>query len=365
MNEIIQENQEKTTNITMPLAIDSCGSIHHVTGVERGMACNCFCIECGEMVIAKKGDILEHHFAHSNLSSCGGYSPMTPLHKVAEDLIMDGLNQGIIIGPINPVPNSTWSKEQFYDLSKHNRKSDVSSGDCHIEVRVSHAVDDGKISDLYDFEGIVYELDLSDCDYTIYRREDIWTIINNPLRWRQIQVFDDARIDKEEADLKRVICEEQRKITRIANAPYIEAGQWVIDNFTSVDDLLGYSYTGDVWYRDDPHAEAPSTLKGCVTRLIKAIVCASMGHESMAGRVSGAITQYTYYPGRFTPYDIANALILTAKDYRYASDMRLAACGMLAMNYDKTRELIKRVTRKVRDDLNKDIGEQMSRMVQS
>ena len=30
----------------------------------RGLKCNCVCYRCGRTLVARKGDVLEHHFAH-------------------------------------------------------------------------------------------------------------------------------------------------------------------------------------------------------------------------------------------------------------------------------------------------------------
>ncbi len=42
------------------------GELHHIEDVERGEACNCVCPDpnCGQTLIARKGDKKAHHFAH-------------------------------------------------------------------------------------------------------------------------------------------------------------------------------------------------------------------------------------------------------------------------------------------------------------
>ena len=57
--------------MTMYVALNENNNLVQIENVERGLACKCTCFECGETVIARKGDIKEHHFAHaSNKESC-------------------------------------------------------------------------------------------------------------------------------------------------------------------------------------------------------------------------------------------------------------------------------------------------------
>ena len=55
----------------------------HVDSVKKGLECNCICPDCGDPMIAKKGKVKAHHFAHSSKTereSCY----MTMLHKVMQ-----------------------------------------------------------------------------------------------------------------------------------------------------------------------------------------------------------------------------------------------------------------------------------------
>jgi len=68
------------------------GTYMHISEVPRGLDCNCKCPECGGELIAKKGDILRHHFAHSIQGSyeCQGYgAEMTFVHKRAQEVLKE------------------------------------------------------------------------------------------------------------------------------------------------------------------------------------------------------------------------------------------------------------------------------------
>lgn len=71
----------------MKIALNAEQHIVHIDQVQRGLACNCTCFECGETVIAKQGDVKEHHFAHvSNKESCD-IQTESILHKYAKQVI--------------------------------------------------------------------------------------------------------------------------------------------------------------------------------------------------------------------------------------------------------------------------------------
>jgi len=58
----------------------------HIGEVARGASCNCFCVVCGGQLIAKKGSVRVHHFAHAADTDCQGAAE-TALHLLAKELI--------------------------------------------------------------------------------------------------------------------------------------------------------------------------------------------------------------------------------------------------------------------------------------
>ncbi|MDR6524588.1 hypothetical protein J2789_007305 [Variovorax paradoxus] len=70
-------------------AIHSSNRFVHVTEVERGLACDCRCAECGEPVIARQGDVREHHFAHSSNAQPCASSYESDLHRFAKRVIVE------------------------------------------------------------------------------------------------------------------------------------------------------------------------------------------------------------------------------------------------------------------------------------
>lgn len=57
--------------------------------VDRGLACECICPECGAALEAHKGNVVTHHFAHHIAKSCS-YSLESALHLGAKQILLEG-----------------------------------------------------------------------------------------------------------------------------------------------------------------------------------------------------------------------------------------------------------------------------------
>ena len=79
-------------------AVHSSNRFVHVTEVERGLACDCRCAVCGEPVIARQGDVREHHFAHSSNDQPCASSYESDLHRFAKRVIIEA--HGLVV-PVN------------------------------------------------------------------------------------------------------------------------------------------------------------------------------------------------------------------------------------------------------------------------
>ena len=70
----------------MPYALKD-GKVVHIDDVEKGIKCGCTCPSCGELLVARKGAVRQHHFAHANGGECAtGYQ--TAVHLRAKDLFL-------------------------------------------------------------------------------------------------------------------------------------------------------------------------------------------------------------------------------------------------------------------------------------
>lgn len=58
----------------------------HISEVENGLQCNCICPSCKQLLIAKKGNVNDHHFAHISHIECK-YGYETSLCFLAKEII--------------------------------------------------------------------------------------------------------------------------------------------------------------------------------------------------------------------------------------------------------------------------------------
>src|SRR5580658_8030351 len=71
--------------IKLPFGLQN-GKLVDISSVESGLACNCVCPSCGQRLVAKKGEINQHHFAHHNAIECEG-AVETALHIYAKNIL--------------------------------------------------------------------------------------------------------------------------------------------------------------------------------------------------------------------------------------------------------------------------------------
>jgi competence protein CoiA len=90
----------------------------HVSEVERGLACDCRCAVCGEPVIARQGELREHHFAHSsNAEPCASYYE-SDLHRFAKRVIIEA--RGLVV-PVTPAASQALGFGERLDPSIRKR----------------------------------------------------------------------------------------------------------------------------------------------------------------------------------------------------------------------------------------------------
>lgn len=175
------------------------GSITNISDVKSGHDKDYVCLGCGKSLIAKKGQIKAHHFAHTSavdLDSCG-YNETTVsrhvetlAHKVGKRIIENGINgvKSISVPVIykeredkdafgNPLKvHLTWPKDvENFSINYTSAQSEVNYGpvkpdvvieteDQHflaVEIAVSHFCDDEKTKKLNNLDLPTIEIDLS------------------------------------------------------------------------------------------------------------------------------------------------------------------------------------------------------------
>jgi len=64
------------------------GKTVHIDDVESGLACESICFECGEKMVARKGTVKRHHFAHYSSTTCNGGGESL-IHRIAKEVLLE------------------------------------------------------------------------------------------------------------------------------------------------------------------------------------------------------------------------------------------------------------------------------------
>ena len=149
----------------------------HISKVEKGLACDCTCPGCGADLIARKGKVKQHHFAHASGSECAK-GLETGLHLAAKDILA---KRGEIVLPAAAVKFPGGKRpfevaaEGLYAVSNVRLESgfgglipdvlvDIDGQPLAIEIFVTHRVDEEKTEKLRQLGLSTIEIDLSMVD---------------------------------------------------------------------------------------------------------------------------------------------------------------------------------------------------------
>lgn len=150
----------------MNIAINDLDQIVGIKQVERGLACNCYCFECGEPVVARKGEKNEHHFAHSSNKESCHINPESILHKFAKQVIME--KKYVILPPLpetDEVEAKNWQfsslvAEQAVGSIRPDLLASIDNEMLFIEVAVTSFVDTHKLNFIKQLNIKTIEIDL-------------------------------------------------------------------------------------------------------------------------------------------------------------------------------------------------------------
>lgn len=151
------------------------GQLLHVDEVERGLECGCVCAGCKGPLVARQGAQNIHHFAHASGAGCeGAYE--TALHLAAKAILEEEMH--IVLPPVTTKLENNRAPVEFAPEKDHLIDSVVlekklgttipdviaviSGHKLAIEIKVTHGVDDEKLTRI-EREGVsTIEIDLSD-----------------------------------------------------------------------------------------------------------------------------------------------------------------------------------------------------------
>ena len=158
------------------------GELLHVSQVSRGLSCGCLCPACGATLIARQGKLREHHFAHASGDPCR-YAGETALHLAAKEILSK--RKEIVLPAVEARFYGTTievapEKRYILDSTELEHRvanivpdvlAHVDGRSLHIEVRVTHEVDERKLAHIQQLGVSAIEIDLSDKPRDLLSRE--------------------------------------------------------------------------------------------------------------------------------------------------------------------------------------------------
>lgn len=152
------------------------GILTHVREVERGLACRCVCVACGSLLVAKKGDVLVHHFAHANGIDCG-HAHETLVHLLAKEFLT--VRKILTLPPVYVTPDDDeqciypYTDVVFSEISVERRLGNIipdvvaSTFDGRqllVEIAVTHESSQAKIRKIATLGISAIEIPFPHCD---------------------------------------------------------------------------------------------------------------------------------------------------------------------------------------------------------
>jgi len=237
------------------------GKLLHINEVKQGLECECLCPNCKARLIARKGKIKEHHFAHETKECDITIAQETALHFMAKEILSEsktinlpkvvlrdefafmdeieyyklGLWRSSIITKSNLY--FTYNKysnnirkitsielEKYMENIKPDIIMNIENKQLLIEIAVTHFIDDVKKAKIYDKHIPTLEIDLSTFKEKINAvdKNELKKILIKESNYKNWIYYENIQNDYEEAKNKNLLIIEKLK----------EINQYWLNNFT-------------------------------------------------------------------------------------------------------------------------------------
>ena len=160
--------KEKKIEPKLTYALDASGTMVRIDDVvNRGLACNCRCPKCKELLIARLGHEggRQRHFAHQRGSDCHG-AYMTALHLLAEQILE---KEKAVMVPAYKEINSQRLTFKDVEVEKRVERKDLQPDVVgitedelrwHIEIRNTSEINEQKLKKIKDSSITCLEIDV-------------------------------------------------------------------------------------------------------------------------------------------------------------------------------------------------------------
>ena len=234
-------------------ALGANGEVTHVSEAENGLKCACICPTCRGPLIAKQGKIVEHHFAHASGDECQ-HAVETVLHLAAKDILV--VRKQIVL-PAVEIPTSYGfphieiAPERSYVIEAVAVEQKLGSiipdvivringRELLVEVSVTHGTDKDKVNKIRELGGSCLEIDLSDTDRGLARKELERIVVEGTARKRWLHnVHAELRRRRKLSEGTLLFSVHRRLAWHVDGCP-IPARNWKGNHYANViDDCTG------------------------------------------------------------------------------------------------------------------------------
>ena len=237
-------------------AIAANGELAYISEVERGLKCRCICPMCGSDLVAKQGKIQEHHFAHAKGAECA-HAVETALHLAAKDILATR-REIVLPGVEVQFPHSSQrrviAQQQPYEIEsvEVERKlgsiipdviAQIKGRELLVEVTVTHGVDDDKRKRIRELGLSCLEINLSDVQRDLSRKNLEKIIVDGRDRKRWVYNVCAEKERKKMLSEATLLQSVHRGLATHADGCPIPARVWNGNNYANMgDDCTGCNH---------------------------------------------------------------------------------------------------------------------------
>lgn len=221
-----------TVGVHLPFGMTAAGRLVCVADAARGAADGLICPECRAPLVAKKGDVLRHHFAHAAETDCeAAYETM--LHILGKQVIADEMQvklpevSGLILRTFTILADSEWAELEAVRIEAQVGKFrpdllvfESGGRSIAIEILVTHKSTPEKLAAYRESKIDAIEIDLGHlrgCDDRDALIREI--LCDAPRHWlfnRDLAVAQEKALREERARIERAKAAETARLARIA-----------------------------------------------------------------------------------------------------------------------------------------------------
>ena len=229
-----------------------------VTEVPRGYSCNCICPQCGMDMLAKQGEINEHHFSHyKNAEVECFYSYWASVRDMAKQIIQKARFITIMQYPSSNLHSAPYSLSssliEIFSLQNSSSFNFIAHSSLGaLPIFIATPIHNKEFRDPT-YAQLVLKIDIQETDnkgnYSI-RERLTEIIINEPKnkqlfvpKFKKAYIEDDwINMDNEESEQKRVQIKQPSDAANIINQLHLDKRNIISGMYSTINEMKNFYY---------------------------------------------------------------------------------------------------------------------------